>query len=101
MPVDLIAFGPHPDDIEIGLAGTIARHTAGGYSVGLCDLTAGELGSNGTPDERRREALESGAVLGASWRENLGWPDGAIDLSAPLVQSAVEFIRRHQPRAIA
>jgi bacillithiol biosynthesis deacetylase BshB1 len=101
MPVDLIAFGPHPDDIEIGLGGTIARHTADGYSVGLCDLTAGELGTNGTPEERRREALKAAAVLGAAWRENLGWPDGAIDLSAPLVQSAVEFIRRHQPRAIA
>jgi bacillithiol biosynthesis deacetylase BshB1 len=101
MPVDLIAFGPHPDDIEIGLAGTIARHTAEGHSVGLCDLTAGELGTNGTPDERRREALEAADVLGAAWRENLGWPDGAIDLSTPLVQSAVEFIRRHQPRTIA
>ena len=51
MSLDLLVFGPHPDDLEIGLGGTIARHTAAGMSVGLCDLTLGELGSNGTPDE--------------------------------------------------
>ena len=52
MHVDLLAFGPHPDDIEIGMAGTIAKHAALGARVGLCDLTRGEMGSNGTPDER-------------------------------------------------
>ena len=55
-PLDLLAFGPHPDDLEIGLAGTIARHVASGQRVGLCDLTAGEMGSNGTVDERLSEA---------------------------------------------
>ena len=45
-PVDLLVFGPHPDDLEIGLGGTIALHAALGYRVGLCDLTAGEMGSN-------------------------------------------------------
>ena len=59
VPVDLLVFGPHPDDLEIGLGGTIARHAAAGFSVGLCDVTAGELGSNGTPDERKREAAEA------------------------------------------
>ena len=48
MGVDLLAFGPHPDDIEIGLGGTVARHAALGFSVGMCDLTQGEMGSNGT-----------------------------------------------------
>ncbi len=99
MPVDLLVFGPHPDDLEIGLGGTIARHVADGRTVGLCDLTAGELGSNGTPAERRREAEEAARVLGAAWRENLGWPDGAITLDH--VPSAVDLIRRHHPRAIA
>jgi LmbE family N-acetylglucosaminyl deacetylase len=51
-PVDLLAFGPHPDDIEIGLGGTVALHAARGFEVGLCDLRRGELGSNGTPEER-------------------------------------------------
>lgn len=99
--VDLIVFGPHPDDIEIGLGGTVARHAAGGYRVGLCDLTAGELGSNGTIEERRAEGQTAARVLGAVWRDNLGWPDGGIEPAPPLVRSAVEFIRRHRPRTIA
>ena len=77
--IDLLVFGPHPDDLEIGLGGTIAHHTAAGHRVGLCDLTEGELSSNGTPEQRRAEALEAARVLGAAWRENLGWPDGGID----------------------
>ena len=78
-PVDLLVFGPHPDDLEIGLGGTIALHAARGFKVGLCDLTRGELGSNGTPEEREAEAEAARAVLGASWRTNLRWPDGGID----------------------
>ncbi|HYN10365.1 MAG TPA: bacillithiol biosynthesis deacetylase BshB1 [Vicinamibacterales bacterium] len=101
MSTDLLVFGPHPDDIEIGLGGTVARHAAAGRTVGLCDLTAGELGSNGTPEERRREAEQAARALGAIWRENLGWPDGGIENTPALVRSAVDFIRRHQPRAIA
>ena len=101
MPVDLLVFGPHPDDIEIGLGGTIARHTAEGRSVGLCDLTAGELGSNGTPTIRHQEAAAAAHVLGAAWRENLGWPDGGITDTPEFVRDAVNLIRRHQPRTIA
>ena len=61
--VDLLVFGPHPDDLEIGLGGTIAQHAALGLRVGLCDLTAGEMGSNGTVEERlaEAEAARSGA----------------------------------------
>ena len=99
MTVDLLVFGPHPDDIEIGLGGVVAHHAAAGFRVGLCDLTAGELGSNGTPEERRREAEEAADVLGAAWRENLNWPDGHI--TPDRVPSAVERIRQHQPRVIA
>src|SRR3954469_12606161 len=77
-PVDLLVFGPHPDDIEIGLGGTVALHAARGDRVGLCDLTRGELGSNGTPEQREQEAEAARAVLGAAWRTNLRWPDGSI-----------------------
>src|SRR5438132_6889077 len=101
MPIDLLIFGPHPDDIEIGLGATVARHAAEGYTVGLVDLTAGELSTNGTPAERRAEAADAARVLGAAWRENLGWPDGGIATTPTLVRSAVETIRRHQPRAVA
>lgn len=101
MPVDLLVFGPHPDDLEIGLGGTIARHAAAGFSVGLCDLTAGELGSNGTPDERKREAADAGRVLGAAWRRNLEWPDGGIVPSPEILRSAVELIRGERPRTVA
>ena len=99
--VDLIVFGPHPDDLEIGMGATIARHTAEGRRVGLCDLTAGELGSNGTPEQRKREAARAADVLGAAWRENLGWPDGAIEPSPGHIRRVVDLLRGHRPRAIA
>jgi N-acetylglucosamine malate deacetylase 1 len=99
--MDLLVFAPHPDDAEIGLGGSIARHAAGGYSVGIVDLTAGELSSNGTPATRRVEAAAAAQVLGVAVRENLGWPDGGIANTPPLVRSAVEAIRRHRPRTLA
>jgi bacillithiol biosynthesis deacetylase BshB1 len=101
VPFDLLVFGPHPDDIEIGLGGAVARHTAAGHRVALCDLTRGELSSNGTPDERQREAEEARRVLGAELRVNLEWPDGGIDGTPEQVASAVDLIRRCRPRAVA
>src|SRR5919201_162806 len=101
MPVDLLVFGPHPDDIEIGLGGTVALHTKAGHSVGLIDLTEGELSSNGTLDERRAEAQEAARLLGVAWRGNLGWPDGGIAETPDMIRSAVDAMRRHQPRTIA
>jgi bacillithiol biosynthesis deacetylase BshB1 len=101
MAVDLIVFGPHPDDSEIGLGATIAGHSDAGYAVGLCDLTRGEMSSNGTPAQRRVEADAAARVLGAAWRENLGWPDGRIARTPERIRSAVDLLRRHRPRAIA
>jgi bacillithiol biosynthesis deacetylase BshB1 len=99
--IDLLVFGPHPDDLEIGLGGTIARHTQAGHVVGLCDLTEGEMSSNGTVEGRREEALTAARVLGAAWRENLRWPDGGIAETPEMIRSAVDLIRSHRPRAIA
>jgi bacillithiol biosynthesis deacetylase BshB1 len=99
-PVDLLLFGPHPDDIEIGMGGTVARHADRGVRVGLCDLTAGEMGSNGTVAERLAEADAAREVLGAAWRINLGWPDRGIGRDGQL-ERAVELIRRARPRTIA
>src|SRR5690242_18573905 len=100
-PVDLLVFGPHPDDLEIGAGGTVARHAAMGLRVGLCDLTAGEMGSNGTVEQRLQEAEEARKVLGAAWRTNLRWPDRAIGSTRDHIVSAAEFIRRVRPKAVA
>ena len=101
MSIDLLVFGPHPDDLEIGLGGTIAKHVAEGHVVGLCDLTEGEMSTNGTVAERRDEAAAAARVLGAAWRENLRWSDGDISATPEAIRSAVDLIRRHRPRTIA
>src|SRR4051812_12595909 len=100
-PVDLLVFGPHPDDLEIGLGGTIALHSALGFRVGLCDLTRGELGSNGTPDEREGEAEAARAVLGAAWRINFRWPDGGITGTDAQIADVVSLVRKCRPRTVA
>jgi bacillithiol biosynthesis deacetylase BshB1 len=99
--VDLLGFGPHPDDLEIGLGGTLAKHASLGHTVGLCDLTRGEMSSNGSPEERVKEAEQAGKVLGASWRENLALPDRAIGTAPDHVRLVVELIRRVRPRTVA
>lgn len=99
--LDLLAFGPHPDDIEIGMGGTVAKHVARGHRVGLCDLTRGEMGSNGTPEERVAEAEVARRVLGAEFRQNLGWPDRRMGGDPAAEREAVELIRRWRPRAVA
>src|SRR3954466_3372687 len=100
-PVHLLVFGPHPDDLEIGLGGTIALHAAIGFRVGLCDLTRGELGSNGTPEEREAEGEAARAVLAAARRVNLHGPDGGIAGSPEQIVDAVRLIRACRPRTIA
>lgn len=99
-PVDLLAFGAHPDDIEIGLGGTVARHAGLGYRVGLCDLTAGEMGTNGTVDQRLAEGEAARIVLGAAWRVNLRLPDRGFGESDH-VRAAAGQIRRARPRTVA
>ena len=100
-PVDLLVFGPHPDDLEIGLGGSIAKHVGLGHRVGLCDLTRGELGTNGTPEERIAESESARAVLGAEWRENLGLADGDIGGDRSHLRTIVELIRHARPKTIA
>ena len=101
VPVDVLAFGPHPDDIEIGIGGTLARHAALGHSVGLCDLTAGEMGSNGTVEGRLAEAEAARAVLGARWRVNLRLPDRAIGSDPAHLRAVADVVRRARPRVVA
>lgn len=99
--VDLLVFGAHPDDIEIGLGGCVAAHAARGDRVGLCDLTAGELGSNGTVEERLAEAEAARRVLGAAWRVNLRWPDRFIGGDPEHGRAAAAMVRAARPRAVA
>jgi bacillithiol biosynthesis deacetylase BshB1 len=99
--VDILAFGPHPDDIEIGIGATMAKHAALGHRVGLCDLTAGEMGSNGTVEERLAEADAARGVLGAAWRVNLRLPDRGIGGDPSHVRRAAEIVRRVRPRVVA
>ena len=100
-PLDLLVFGPHPDDLEIGAGGTIARHAAQGQQVGLCDLTGGEMGSNGSVEQRLEEAEAARRALGAIWRENLRWPDRRFGKDPAHLEEAIAFIRRHRPRVVA
>jgi bacillithiol biosynthesis deacetylase BshB1 len=100
-PVDLLALGPHPDDIEIGVGGIVAKHVSLGHRVGLCDLTAGEMGSNGTVDERLAEAEAARVVLGAAWRVNLKLPDRAIGSSLEHMRVVAGVIRCARPTVVA
>ena len=99
--VDVLAFGPHPDDIEIGIGATLAKHASLGHRVGLCDLTGGEMGSNGTVGERLVEAEAARAVLGAQWRTNLRLPDRAIGSDPAHIRRIAEVVRRASPRVVA
>jgi bacillithiol biosynthesis deacetylase BshB1 len=99
--VDILAFGPHPDDIEIGIGATLAKHASLGHRVGLCDLTAGEMGSNGTVEQRLAEAEAACRVLGAAWRVNLRLPDRGIGTDPSHLRYAAELVRRYRPRVVA
>ena len=76
--LDILAFGAHADDVEIGMAGTIAKHTRLGFRVGICDLTEAEMSSNGTVERRRGEAQQASDILGLKVRDNLKLPDRGL-----------------------
>ena len=101
MNLDILCFGPHPDDAEIGMGGTLAKHAAMGYRVGIIDLTRGEMSTNGTPEERREEAREAGRILGLSVRENLALPDFGIDPSHDQILKVAAAIRTFRPAVVA
>jgi LmbE family N-acetylglucosaminyl deacetylase len=74
--LDILAFGAHPDDVELSCGGTIAKEVSVGKKVGIVDLTRGELGTRGSADLRAKEARQAASILGVSVRENLGLRDG-------------------------
>ncbi len=94
-PVDALFFGPHPDDVELFAGGLLAHLVLQNHSCGIVDLSLGELGSFGTPEIRRREATAASGILGASFRVNMGLPDGQFSLLVADVERAVigEMVR--------
>jgi N-acetylglucosamine malate deacetylase 1 len=99
-PVDLLCITAHPDDVEISMAGTVLRQVALGHSVGLVELTAGELGTRGTPELRRQEAEEGRKVLGALFRYQLGLADGFFRADEAALRKVITAVRGHRPRIV-
>jgi len=99
--VDVLAFGPHPDDVEIFCGGILIRCADQGHATGVVDLTRGERASRGTPEVRDREAREAAAILGLSFRENLGLPDTGLDAGSDhQAARVVEVLRRRRPSLV-
>lgn len=98
--VDILIFGAHADDAEIGMGGTIAKHTAAGKRVAICDLTQAEMSSNGTVELRKQEAAEAASVLGVHSRTNLELPDRGLFITKTNIDAIVAEIRRNRPRIV-
>jgi len=98
--VDVMAFGAHPDDIEIGCGGTLIKLSDMGYSVVLVDMARGELGTRGTIETRRQEAAAAAKIIGAVARENLGLEDGNIHTSKESKHKVVVVVREYRPRLV-
>ena len=99
-PVDILAFSPHPDDVDLGCGGTLAALARRGRSFGIVDLTRGEMGTRGTPEIRESEAREAARILGARFRETLDLGDGELRTDRAAELRVVEAVRRARPRLI-
>lgn len=98
--VDILCITAHPDDVEIGCAGTVLHHRALGHTVGLVELTAGELGTRGTPEIRRQEAEAGARVMDVAFRYQLGLADGFFRADEGSLRRVITAIRRHRPRLV-
>ncbi|OXL84630.1 bacillithiol biosynthesis deacetylase BshB1 [Paenibacillus sp. SSG-1] len=98
--LDILIFGAHADDAEIGMGGTIIKHVQAGLKVGICDLTYAEMSSNGTVERRKQEAAAAAGVLGLSMRSSLGLPDRGLFITPEHVEAITTEIRRHAPRVV-
>jgi len=98
--VDLVAFGAHPDDVEIWCGGTLIKLASAGRRIVVVDLTAGELGTRGNAATRAEEAEEAAKILGIEGRENIGLPDGGVAATPEAERKLAEAIRRLRPRSI-
>jgi bacillithiol biosynthesis deacetylase BshB1 len=98
--VDVMAFGAHPDDIELGCGGTLIKLVDLGHSVVLVDMVQGEMGTRGTVETRRAEAAAAAKIIGAVARENLKLEDGDIRADEEAKRRVVEVVRKHRPRLV-
>jgi N-acetylglucosamine malate deacetylase 1 len=95
--LDILAFGAHPDDVELAASGTILKHIAMGKKVGIVDLTLGQLGSRGTIEIRKKEAANSSKLMKLAVRENLEMEDGFFANDQKHQMQIVKMIRKYQP----
>jgi N-acetylglucosamine malate deacetylase 1 len=98
--VDLLAIAAHPDDVEQTCGGTLLRMAEAGYSTGIIDLTAGDMGTRGTPGIRVLESAEAAKILKVSHRENLHFPDARLENSLPARMTLAQRLRELRPRTV-
>ena len=97
MKVDILAIGSHPDDVELGCSGTIAKEISNGKRVGIIDLTRGELGTRGSAEIREKEANQAAEILKVSFRENLNFKDGFFKNDEEHQLKLIQVIRKYRP----
>lgn len=100
MKLDILAFGAHPDDVELGCGGTIAKEISLGKKIGIIDLTRGELGTRGSAEIRDKEAADAAKILGISARENLAFRDGFFVNDETHQLEVIKMIRKYQPEIV-
>ncbi|WP_313808188.1 bacillithiol biosynthesis deacetylase BshB1 [Flavobacterium sp.] len=100
MKLDILAFGAHPDDVELGCGATIAKEIALGKKVGIVDLTRGELGTRGSAEIRDEEAAAAAKILGVSIRENLRFRDGFFVNDEKHQLEIIKMIRKYRPEIV-
>lgn len=98
--VDILAFGAHADDVEIGMGASIAKWTSQGKTVVICDLTEAELSSNGTVDTRKSEGKDAARILGVKERISLTIPDRGLYINEMHIRMVVEIIRKYKPSVV-
>lgn len=98
--LDILAFGVHPDDVELGCAGTILASVSEGKKAGIIDLTKGELGTRGSAEIRKEEAADAAKVLKVTVRENLGMADGFFQNDETHQRKVIEVIRKYRPEIV-
>ena len=100
MKLDVLAIAAHPDDVELTCGGTLLKMANVGYKTGILDLTAGEMGTRGTPETRAREAAMAAKILKVAWRSTLGVPDSDVQASRHHKMRLAQMIRDLRPRTV-